>query len=62
MKLFYTPIFDLIHKVQVVAIEAGLYDKIERIPTNPFKRDPAHVAANPLSKVPTLVLDNGEAL
>ena len=62
MKLFYTPIFDLIHKVQVVAIEAGLYDKIERIPTNPFKRDPAHVAANPLSKVPTLVLDDGTPL
>lgn len=62
MKLFYTPIFDLVHKVQVVAIEAGVYDQIERIPTNPFKREPAHVAANPLSKVPTLVLDDGTPL
>ena len=62
MKLFYTPIPDLIHKAQVVAIEAGLYDKIERIPTNPFNRDPAHIAANPLSKVPTLVLDDGTPL
>lgn len=62
MKLFYTPIPDLVHKVQVVAIEAGVYDKIERIPTNPFERNPAHVAANPLSKVPALVLDDGTPL
>ncbi len=62
MKLFYTPIPNLVHKVQVVAIEAGIYDQIERIPTNPFDRDPAHVAANPLSKVPTLVRDDGSPL
>ena len=62
MKLFYTPIPNLIHKVQVVAIEAGLYDKIERIPTNPFHRDSAHIAANPLSKVPTLVRDDDTPL
>ena len=59
MKLFFTPIPNLIHKVQVVAIEAGLYDQIERIPTNPFDRDPTHIAANPLSKVPTLVRYDG---
>ncbi|MDA0368766.1 MAG: glutathione S-transferase N-terminal domain-containing protein [Proteobacteria bacterium] len=62
MKLFYTPIPSLIHKVQVVAIEAGVYEQIERIPTNPFDRDPAHIAANPLSKVPTLVRDDGSPL
>lgn len=62
MKLFYTPIPNLIHKVQVVAIEAGVYDRIERIPTDPFARDPAHIAANPLSKVPTLVRDDGTPL
>ena len=62
MKLFYTPIPHLVHKVQVVAIEAGIYDQIERIPTRPFDREPAHVAANPLSKVPTLVRDDGVAL
>ena len=62
MKLFYTPIPNLIHKVQVVAIEAGLYEQIERIPTNPFHRDSAHVAANPLSKVPTLVRDDDSSL
>jgi len=62
MKLFYTPITNLVHKVQVVALEAGVYDQIERIPTRPFDRDPDHVAANPLSKVPTLVRDDGAAL
>jgi glutathione S-transferase len=62
MKLFYSPIADLVHKVQVVAIEAGVYDQIERIPTAPVDRDPGHVAANPLSKVPTLVRDDGTAL
>ena len=62
MKLFYTPIGDLVHKVQVVAIESGVYDQVERIPTNPFNRDPAHIAANPLSKVPTLVLADGTPL
>ena len=62
MKLFYTPIPHLVHKVQVVAIEAGVYDQIERIPTRPFDREPAHVAANPLSKVPTLVRGDGSAL
>ncbi|MEQ8248130.1 MAG: glutathione S-transferase N-terminal domain-containing protein [Alphaproteobacteria bacterium] len=62
MKLFYTPIPNMIHKVQVVAIEAGVYDRIERIPTNPFDRDPAHIAANPLGKVPTLLRDDGSPL
>ncbi len=62
MKLFYTPITNLVHKVQVVAIEAGVYDRIERIPTRPMDRDADHVAANPLSKVPTLVRDDGTTL
>ena len=62
MKLFYTPLKNYIHKVQVVAIEAGVYDQIERIPTDPYTRQIAHLSANPLSKVPTLVLDDGSAL
>lgn len=50
------------HKVQVVAIEAGFYDDLEKVPTNPYDQEKAHVAANPLSKVPTLVLDDGTPL
>jgi glutathione S-transferase len=62
MKLFYTPLRNYVHKVQVVAIETGLYDQIERIPTDPYTRQTDHLNANPLSKVPTLVLDDGTAL
>ena len=62
MKLFYTPLKDYVHKVQVVAIETGVYDQIERIPTDPYTRQVTHLKANPLSKVPTLVLDDGSAL
>ena len=60
MKLFYTPLRDVVHKVQVVALETGTWDRMERIPTDPYKREPAHVAANPLSRVPTLVTDDGQ--
>jgi glutathione S-transferase len=62
MKLFYSPLTSHVHKVQVVAIEAGIYERIERVPTRPFERDPALVAVNPLSKVPTLVRDDGVVL
>lgn len=62
MKLFYSPLANHAHRVQVVAIEAGVYDRIERIPTRPFERDAALVAVNPLSKVPTLVRDDGVVL
>lgn len=62
MKLFYTPLRNYVHKVQVVAIEAGVYDAIERVPTDPYTRQVEHVHANPLSKVPTLITDDGTAL
>lgn len=62
MKLFYTPLRDVVHKVQVVALETGTWDRMERIPTDPYTRAPAHVAANPLSRVPTLVTDEGQSI
>ncbi len=62
MKLFYTPLKDYVHKVQVVAIETGVYDRLERMPTDPYTRQIEHIQANPLSKVPTLILDDGMAL
>lgn len=68
MWLFYSPFHNFIHKVLVTAHEAGLWDRIERVATFPFKaldgRDggaPYSLAAvNPLDKVPTLVLDTGQ--
>jgi glutathione S-transferase len=62
MKLFYSPIHGFIHKVLVVAHEAGLTDRIDRIPTWPMRAEHDITAVNPLSKVPTLALDDGRAL
>ena len=59
MKLFFTPLPGYSQRVEIVAREAGVYDKLEIIPTNPFESPEALVAANPLSKVPTLVRDDG---
>lgn len=46
-------------KVMALAAERGLHDRIEPVIANPHKRPPALLAANPLSKVPTLVADDG---
>ncbi len=59
MKLYYTPMPGYIHRVEIVAIEAGLYGGMELIPTTPWEDPAALIAANPLCKVPTLVRDDG---
>lgn len=46
-------------KVLVLAVERGLGDRIEPVMVNPHERPAALVAANPLSKVPTLIADDG---
>ena len=62
MKLRFSPTSPYVRKVVVTAMERGLDDRIERIPTN--TRDPKSDLANdnPLGKVPCLILDNGERL
>lgn len=70
MKLFYSPFHDFVHKVLVVIHEAGLQDRVELVPTFPFRNlDGEWVTGqydtstlNPLGKVPFLTLANGEAL
>lgn len=70
MQLFYSPFHDFIHKVLVVAHEAGVHESITRVPTFPFRNCSGEWVAgqydisalNPLGKVPFLTLDNGEAL
>ncbi len=59
MKLYYTPLKGLIHKVQVVATEKGVYDLLEPRPCVPYEQWDELTSVNPLSKVPTLVLDDG---
>ncbi|MDR3536013.1 MAG: glutathione S-transferase N-terminal domain-containing protein [Acetobacteraceae bacterium] len=62
MKLFYSPASPFVRKVLACAIIRGLEGGIERIPCNPHASTPDLLAANPLSKVPCLVTDDGLAL
>jgi glutathione S-transferase len=60
MKLAYSPASPYVRKVVACAIARGIKDKIEiwKIGTT----DPALLPVNPLSKVPTLVTDDGVSL
>ena len=62
MKLFYSPTSPYARKVRMVAIETGLAAQIDVISVNVAQEQPELFAANPLGKVPALVLENGEAL
>ncbi len=64
MKLYWGPMSPFVRKVMVVAHETGLADRIEKIRavvamTTP---NPALMRDNPLSKIPTLITDDGLAL
>jgi len=62
MKLYYSPTSPFVRKVNVCAIELGVDDKLERIVTNPWENDADLLTDNPLSKVPTLITDDGMVL
>ncbi len=62
MRLLYTPIRGYVHTVEAVIGYAGLRSRIEPVPTRPFEDDVRLLAANPLGKVPVLVLGSGEYL
>jgi len=62
MKLRYSTTSPFVRKVRVVAIEAGLADKIELVKTNPADLSTGIGNDNPLNKVPALVLDDGSSL
>jgi glutathione S-transferase len=64
MRLFYSAASPYVRKVLVCAEEAGLRGEIELAPVavSPVSENPEVAAANPLTKVPTLVLDDGTAL
>jgi glutathione S-transferase len=62
MKLFFSPTSPYVRKVRVVAIEKGLADRIELVPANPWPDPSAVSVANPLGKVPALLLDDGTSL
>lgn len=62
MKLYCSKTSPYSRKVRVVAHELGLADRIEEISVDPFAPTEEFLAANPLSKIPALVTDHGEAI
>ena len=60
MKLAYSPNSPYVRKCVVLAIQRGIDEQMELWTVG--TTDPALVKVNPLSKVPTLVLDDGTAL
>jgi len=62
MKLFCSKTSPYARKVRVAIEELGLADQVEEAIVDPFAPPPDLLAANPLSRIPTLVSDRGEAL
>ena len=60
MKLAYSPASPYVRKVTACAIKRGISDKVERLKIG--TTDPALLQYNPLSKVPTLVTDDGACI
>jgi glutathione S-transferase len=59
MKLYYNPPSPYARKVLVAAHEKGLMERIELLPTDPWKDPPELLAATPVGKVPALLTADG---
>jgi glutathione S-transferase len=64
MKLTYSPGSPFARKVRIAAIELGLIDKIELVPTAvaPATPNDEYTKINPLKKLPVLIADNGDVI
>lgn len=62
MKLRFSPASPYVRKVSVTLIETGLENRVEKIPTNVWDPETDIANDNPLGKVPTLILDDGQVL
>jgi glutathione S-transferase len=62
LQLFYSPASPFVRKVMACAIAREIDGQIERVPTNAHASPPDLLAANPLSKVPCLITEDGVAL
>jgi glutathione S-transferase len=62
MKLHYSPGSPFVRKVMACAIARGIEGRIRIIHTNPHESPPELLRDNPLSKVPCLITEDGEAI
>jgi len=62
MKLFHSSASPFARKVRILAALRGLTDRIELVTANALESPPDLLAANPLSKIPALVRDDGSTL
>ncbi|HEV7265231.1 MAG TPA: glutathione S-transferase [Falsiroseomonas sp.] len=62
MKLHYSANSPFARKVMACAVARGIDDRIETVGSNPHVSPEALLKANPLSKIPCLVLEDGTAI
>jgi glutathione S-transferase len=64
MKLTFSPASPFARKVRIAAIELGLIDKIELLPTKvaPTEPNAEYALITPVKKLPVLILDNGDVM
>src|SRR5579863_4685626 len=64
MKLTFSPASPFARKVRIAAIELGLIDKIEFVPTSvaPGQPNDEYSKITPMKKLPVLITDNGDVI
>lgn len=62
MKMYHSPASPYARKVRICALARGLDSRIELLVCNPNESPAALLTVNPLSKIPTLITDDGVAL
>ena len=64
MKLSFSPASPFARKVRIAAIELGLIDRLEFVPTavSPGQPNEEYSRVNPVKKLPALTLDDGEVI
>tara|TARA_R110000868_G_scaffold10138_5_gene49520 strand:- start:6727 stop:7314 length:588 start_codon:yes stop_codon:yes gene_type:complete len=62
MQLYYSPTSPYARKCRILLRELGLAGQVAEAEANPFEDSAALLQANPLGRVPCLMLDDGRAL
>lgn len=62
MQLYSSPLSPFARKVRILILEKGLSDQVEILAANPYEASDDLLKANPLSKVPALIIDEGQSL